>query len=138
MMDPDTPLLEVHPSWWNFFWYLLFSPLIVPLIIAWWKRAELTLRVTDDKVILEQGVLNKQFKDIFVTDIRTVDVKQSLLQRIFGIGDLLIATSGTDNYEDVARGLPKPRAIQDLISRQRRKHEDLHKQAKTNQSRREE
>ena len=122
-MDADKPLLEVHPSWWNYFWYLLFSWLIIPLLIAWWKRAELTLRVTDDKVILEQGLLSKRIKDIFVTDIRTVDVEQSLLQRIFGIGDIKIATSSTDNYEDVAQGLPHPRDIQDLISRQRRKHE---------------
>lgn len=122
-MDADKPLLEVHPSWWNFFWYLLFSWLVIPLIIAWWKRAELTFRVTDDKVILEQGLLSKSIKDIFVTDIRTVDVEQSLLQRIFGIGDIKIATSGTDSYEDVVEGLPRPREIQDLISRQRRKHE---------------
>ena len=72
-------------------------------------------------LLVEKGLLSKDIKEIFLTDIRTVDLKQSLLQRIFGIGDILIATSGTDSYEDMARGLPKARDIQDLISNQRHK-----------------
>ncbi len=120
-MDSDKVIFQAHPSWWSFFGYLLFSWLVIPLVIAWWKRAEVTLTVTENKIILEKGLLSKDIKEIFLTDIRTVDLKQSLLQRIFGIGDILIATSGTDSYEDMARGLPKARDIQDLISNQRHK-----------------
>jgi len=46
-------LLETHPSWWNFFGYLFFSWLIIPLLIALWKRVGLKLKVYADRVVLE-------------------------------------------------------------------------------------
>ena len=118
-MKDEELLLEARPSWWNFFWHLVFFWLIIPLIVAFWKRAALVLRVYGDRVVLEKGVLSKNVKDIFITDIRTIDTKQSLLQRIFKIGDVMIATAGTSGYEDVAHGLPDPRGIKELIIGQR-------------------
>ncbi len=120
-MNGDRLLLKTRPSWWNFFWHLVFFWLVIPLIVALWKRASLTLQVTEERVILERGILNKEIKEIFITDIRTIDVKQTLGQRIFGIGDIMIATAGTSDYEDVARGLPNPKRIKDLIIAQRQK-----------------
>lgn len=81
-MNGEQVLLETRPSWWNYFWYLVFGWLIVPLLMALWKRAGLALRVTPDKVILEKGVLSKETKEVFISDIRTIDIKQSLFQRI--------------------------------------------------------
>lgn len=120
-MNDERVLLEAKPSWWNFFWYILFSWLVIPIAVVLWKRAALTLRVTEDKVILDRGVLSKHTKEIFISDIRTIDVRQSFLQRIFNIGDIMIATAGTGGYEEVANGLPDPRGIKDLISHLRLK-----------------
>jgi len=120
-MNGEKPLLEARPSWWSFFWHLLFLWLLIPLIVALWRRAGLAFRVFEDRVVLERGVLSKDFKEIFISDIRSIDVRQRFLQRIVGIGDLMIATAGTDRYEHVALGLPKPRSIKDLIQSRRRK-----------------
>jgi len=119
-MTHDDLLLEARPSNWNFFWHWVFFWLIIPLIVALWKRAALVLRVYGDRVVLEKGVLSKDVKEVFISDIRTVDTKQSLLQRMFKIGDVMIATAGTSGYEDVAYGLPDPRGIKDLVMNQRR------------------
>ena len=37
--SPDTVLAEVRPSWWQFFWLLVFFWLIIPWIVAWSRRA---------------------------------------------------------------------------------------------------
>lgn len=113
-------LLEAHPSWWNFFWYLFFSWLIIPLVIALWKRAGLKLYVYQDRVVLERGVLSKHISQIMISDIRSVEAKYSLWQRMFRLGDILIGTAGVAGYEIVAQGLPNPRGIADLILKQRR------------------
>lgn len=113
-------LLEARPSWWNFFWHIVLCWLIFPILIALWKKASLVLRVTEGKVILVKGVLSKHSREIFISDIRAIDVKQSFFQRIFGIGDIMIATAGTAGYEDVASGLKNPKDIKDLIIGQRR------------------
>ncbi len=116
----DDPLLEVRPSWWSFFWYLLFSWLLIPLLIAMWKHAAMVLFVYEDRIVLQRGVLSKNMKEIFISDVRTMDTNQTFAQRLLGIGDLKIATSGTSGYEDVLLGIPDPVGVKDFIASQRR------------------
>jgi membrane protein YdbS with pleckstrin-like domain len=114
-------LLEARPSWWNFFWYLVFFWLIVPLLIALWKRNSLVLRVYHDRVKLERGLLSKEYRELFINDIRSVDVDQGLLGRLCGFGDLTISTAATVDPAEIMPGLPHPLHIKDLIIAQRQK-----------------
>ncbi len=121
-MTEDKVLLEVRPSWWGFFWHLVFFWLIIPLIVALWKRASLVLRVYDDRILLETGVLSKDVKEIFISDVRAIDVSQTFFQRIFKTGDILIHTAGTEDREELfARHVHDPMGIKELINNQRRK-----------------
>jgi pSer/pThr/pTyr-binding forkhead associated (FHA) protein len=111
--------LEFRPSWWNYAIHILFFWLIIPLVIAIWQRMSVVLRVTKKKVVLERGVLSKEKKEVFISDIRTMDVKKSFLQRMFGVGDVMIATAGTGDYEDVVSGLPNPEKVKEVVTKQR-------------------
>ena len=124
-MTDEELLLEARPSWWNFFWHFVFFWLIIPPIMALWKRSALVLRVYEDRVSLEKGVLSKNFTELFIKDIRTINIKQGIVQRIFRIGDVMIATAGTSGYEHFAYGLPDPRRIRDLIIEQRQKSKSM-------------
>ena len=120
-MENETPLLEAKPSAWNFFWYWFFFWLIVPPIIAAVKRNSTVLRIYEDRISLEEGWLRKGVTDVFIADIRGVEVKQGLWQRMFGLGDLFIGTAAVDGWEDTVRGLPDAMKIRELILAQRRK-----------------
>ena len=112
-------LLRARPSWWNYFWYLLFFWLVLPLIVALVKRWSLLLIIYNDRIELTKGFLSKHVKEIFITDIRTIDIKQSFLQRILGFGDVRIATAGTAEYEDEMPGMPDPGKIRTIILQRR-------------------
>ena len=112
-------LLEVRPSWWNFFWHFVFAWLIVPLVVALWKRNSLVLRVYHDRVKLERGLLRKEYREFFIGDIRSLDVDQGVFGRLFGFGDLTISTAATVDAAEVMPGLPHPLRIKDLIMAQR-------------------
>jgi uncharacterized membrane protein YdbT with pleckstrin-like domain len=112
-------LLEVRPSWWNFFWHFVFAWLIVPLVIALWKRNSLILRVYHDRVTLERGILIKEYREYFISDIRSVDVDQGLLGRLCGFGDLTVSTAATVDAAENMPGMPHPLRIKDLIIAQR-------------------
>jgi uncharacterized membrane protein YdbT with pleckstrin-like domain len=71
-------LLEVRPSWWRFFWYFFFFWLIIPLIVAVWQKHSFVMRIYNDRVSVETGILSKNFTDIFIKDVRTVNVSQGL------------------------------------------------------------
>ena len=119
--DTEDLLLEVEPSWWHYFWYLAFGWLLIPLVIALWKQASLTLRVYPDRVVLEAGLVSKRVVDLAITDINTVEISQSFFQRLCRIGNIKMATSGVEGYELVASGLPNPKRINEIVAAQRRK-----------------
>ena len=118
-MGDEKLLLEARPSWWNYFWHFFFFWLIIPPIVAILRHAALVLRIYENRVVLEKGILSKSVNEIFISDIRTVDTRQGVTQRIFKIGDIMFGTAGTAGYESVAYGLPNPRSIRDLIMKQR-------------------
>lgn len=86
------------------------------LILLWWylqTRAS-KLTVTDTEIIYDKGLLNKEHSEISISRIRAIRVKQSFFNRIFGVGEISIYTAG-DNPEIVAKGMPDPNSIRELI-----------------------
>ena len=116
----DDLLLEVEPSWWNYFWHLAFFWLLIPPVIAIWRQASLTLRVFRDRVVLETGLVSKRMIDLAIAEINTIEIHQTFFQRLCRIGDIKMATSGTVGYEIIARGLPDPKRINETVCAQRR------------------
>ena len=115
----DTLLAEVRPSWWRFFWHLCFCWLIVPLIVAWCRRASVILRIYPGRVTLERGLLSKSYREFMARDIRSIEIDQGLMARMVGIGDLTISTAATVDADEEIEGIPDPKALRDLILAQR-------------------
>ncbi len=115
----DELLAEVRPSWWNYFWHLVFFFLIVPPIIAWCRRLSTVLRVYRNRVTLERGLFSKCYQDYLPRDIRSIDIDQSFLARMVGIGDITISTAATVEAAEKIEGIPDPKSIRELILQQR-------------------
>ncbi len=115
----DELLAEVRPSCWNFFWYWFFFFLIVPPIIAWYRRASLVLRVFPNRITIERGVFSKCYQDYLPRDIRSIDIDQSFLARMVGIGDMTISTAATAEASEKIEGIPDPKGIRELILKHR-------------------
>jgi hypothetical protein len=114
-----TPLAEIRPSWWGYFWHLFFFFLIVPPIIAYFLRLSTVLRIYPERIRLERGLFSKCYQDFNPRDIRSIDIDQSFLQRIVGIGDLTISTAATVEAAEQIKSIPDPKGVRDLILAQR-------------------
>lgn len=112
-------LAEVRPSWWGYFWHLVFFWLIVPWIVAWWQRGGTVLRIYPGRIVLERGRFSKCYREFMVRDIRAIDIDQSFVDRMVGIGDITISTAATTDASEQMRGIPDPQAIRDLILSER-------------------
>lgn len=112
-------LMEVHPSWWNFGWHLLFFWLLVPLLIALYRRYSFVMRIYSDRVSVEEGFWSKESSEFFIKDIRSIDVRQGVWGRLVGIGDVTISTAATVDAAEEARGVPQPKRIKELLISQR-------------------
>lgn len=112
--DAHELLLEAHPSQWNYFWDHLFFFLIIPPILASLRRSASVLRVYTNRVVLQKGVFSREIKEVFCSDVRSIEIRQSFFQRLANIGDVVIGNAASDS-EEVARGVPDPTGIKDLI-----------------------
>ncbi len=119
--DTESVLLEVRPSWWNFGWHLLFFWLLVPLFIALYRRHSFVMRIYSDRVSVEEGFWSKETSEFFIKDIRSIDVRQGVWGRLFGIGDVTISTAATVDAAEEARGVAQPNRIKELLI-SRRQH----------------
>lgn len=108
-------LLEVRPSWWNFGWHLLFCWLLIPWLIALYRRNCFVMRIYSDRVSVEEGFWTKESSEFFIKDIRSVDVRQGVWGRMVGIGDVTISTAAAVDAAEEARGVPYPNRIKELL-----------------------
>ena len=83
------------------------------VLVPWWIAClGTTLLVTDRRVTLRRGILSR--------DIRNVQVRQGVLQRLFDVGDLGLSSSGQGGIEIEVAGIPHPRRVAALIDAGRR------------------
>lgn len=99
-----------RPKW------LVFLPLvvlIVPLKMHL-KRSLMTLRLEDHHLTIQKGLFSRSRRTVDMGKIQDVTVKQTLAQRMIGVGDLILEDSGQTGAMGF-QNLDRPRAIADLI-----------------------
>jgi uncharacterized membrane protein YdbT with pleckstrin-like domain len=91
-----------HLSWWTQFWYVFLGILlavvlvgIVLLIMAWIRRASTELAITNKRVIAKFGFVSRDTIEINLQKIETVQVTQTVMQRLLNYGTIVIAGGGT-------------------------------------------
>lgn len=93
---------------------------IVILLIWWMNAISITLTVTDKRTILRKGILSKYTNEVFHVSVRNIEINQGIIQRIFNVGDIVIASSsGQADLEIAVRGIPEPETVKQLINKYR-------------------
>ncbi len=116
-------LYEEHPVMFKnnplgFIVTLLLVPVfglgLIIFLIWHLKNKASKLVVTENDILYEEGLLSKHRVEISIGSVRTVRVKQSFFDRIFGTGAIALYTAG-DTPEIVAKGMPEPNRIREII-----------------------
>ena len=66
------------------------------------------LRIYPDRITLARGLLSKCYRDYNPRDIRSIDIDQTFLQRIVGVGDITLATAATAEGTEKMNSIPDP------------------------------
>lgn len=74
--------------------------------------------ITNERVIYRAGLISKRGKEIPLERINDVAFSQTIIERIFHTGDLLIESAGTHGQSRY-RDIPGPEEVQSLIYRVR-------------------
>lgn len=105
-------------------WYMMhpdpvWVPAILLLLLLWplsrqMRRQMTKVTISSDKLRYELGLLAKTTRTIQLAKVQDVRVDQTLMQRIFGVGNLSIETAGEASRLTI-RHIDLPQAIADEI-----------------------
>lgn len=110
------PMFRNHPLGFVLSIVLIAVAVGIIILLVWYvkTRAEM-LTITREELRYEKGILSKAHSELRLASVRSVRVNQSLLQRMFGTGDVSVYTAG-DAPEITVKGMPDPHEIRELIS----------------------
>jgi uncharacterized membrane protein YdbT with pleckstrin-like domain len=90
-------------------------------LVRWWSRVlSTTLSVTNQRSILRSGLLSMGTTEVFHSDICNVQLRQSLLQRLFDVGYIGISSAGQAGVELEVYGIPGPNELKEQLHQLRR------------------
>ena len=92
------------------------------MFFVWWLKCKgTTLTVTSDRTKLRRGIFSKSITEVWHQDVRNVQLDQTFLQRVFGVGKIGISSSGQSGVEISVSGIPEPDKVKALIDKHRRR-----------------
>lgn len=117
-----TPRYQEHPRMFaDEPGYFILAVILVPFVVGivwliiWWIKTRCTLvTVGDERILLSRGVFAKERLEIELSSIRTVEIDQTFVDRIFNCGILKIYTAG-DRPELEQKGMPDPERLRSAL-----------------------
>jgi uncharacterized membrane protein YdbT with pleckstrin-like domain len=89
--------------------------LLIAFLVAWLKLRSTLYTVTNQRVLIEQGMFSKTVDEI---DLRYVDdsqFTQTLVDRMLGIGNVTLVSSDKTSPRVVLRSIKDPRGVRETI-----------------------
>ena len=72
-------------------------------------------RITNQRILIESGVLSKQIDEIDMRTVEDLEFRQGLVERLLGIGGITVVSSDKTTGRIRLVGLEKPRDLRELI-----------------------
>jgi uncharacterized membrane protein YdbT with pleckstrin-like domain len=114
----ETTLWEGRPSQWtNFPWFLACLLMLpIPFAIYHYLRVQATRwRLTNHRLRLSTGILNKHLDDLELYRIKDITLSQPLIQRLVGLGSINLVTSDASTPLLTLAAIPDSLAVMDQI-----------------------
>ncbi len=120
----EVVLYEAHPAMFrNHPAYFVLCVLLIAafglglvLLLVWWIQVlGTTLTVTNEQTTLRKGILSKYTNDVFHSNVRNIQVRQSFLQRLFNVGWVGISSAGQSGLEIEINGIRDPEKVKEII-----------------------
>ncbi|HET6847979.1 MAG TPA: PH domain-containing protein [Gaiellales bacterium] len=91
--------------------------LILTYIGGWIKRATTHYTVTDNRIHIRTGLVSRREHSTQLSRVQNVNVTQTIMQRLLGIGDVDWDTAGTEEAESDFRfvGIEDPSSLVRIV-----------------------
>jgi len=113
-----------HPSGMNYLAGIILGILTAPFVIGLFILIYVIIEIkctsyelTTHRIIVRRGWIAKLQNEIWIKDMRGVNLKQGIWQRIIGVGDIEIGTAASAGTEIIISGIANPaKVVQEINS----------------------
>ena len=118
-MSYSRALARYNSSIVSFAIWLPVVALIIFTLVAWLKRNLVEMVCTNKRVVKRTGIINVTTEELNRERIESVEIRQSILGRLFNYGDILFSGTGTSKvvFHFINQPRLMKRVIDDVISR---------------------
>ena len=107
-----------HPATMNYLWGIIFGVITIPVLIGIFVLLYILIEIkctsyklTTHRIIVRRGWIAKLQNEIWIKDMRGVNLVQGLWQRIIGVGDIDIGTAASAGTEISIEGIANPSEV---------------------------
>ena len=87
------------------------------IAVVIYRRYSWAYAIDGDTIESREGIIARKVRSIRIQDLRNINVNQTLIQRIMGVGDVEFSSAGGSGIEVVFRGVDKPLEVKALAQR---------------------
>jgi uncharacterized membrane protein YdbT with pleckstrin-like domain len=105
---------------------LLLAAALIVLVLKWFENLAIAYEITDDRLILHKGILQKSIDEIELYRVKDVRIDFSIINQLANIGTISIASSDETTREaplvirDVADARARREKLRTLVDAARR------------------
>jgi uncharacterized membrane protein YdbT with pleckstrin-like domain len=81
------------------------------------RRVRTTYTITDRRLVIEQGLLSRAVQETALERVQNVAARQSLLERVLGVGSVDFDTAGGAEFDFRFIGVEQPRHLARMVDR---------------------
>jgi len=94
---------------------LAFIPAVFAVAMAIARNRTTHYRVTNQRIVIESGLFSRSLEEIDMRSVDDIEFRQSLLERIFGIGEIVVVSTDKVAPRRTLHGIHNPRNTRELI-----------------------
>jgi uncharacterized membrane protein YdbT with pleckstrin-like domain len=88
-----------------------FVPLLVGIVYSWLVRINTEYRLFQDSLEIESGIVSRRIENIQLFRVRDLGLVQSILNRVAGVGDVIVTSTDQTAPLYRLRGVADPQAL---------------------------
>jgi membrane protein YdbS with pleckstrin-like domain len=94
---------------------LVFVVGIFLLLRVWYLVASTRYRLTTQRLFVQRGLIAKKLEEVELFRVKDVTLTQGVLQRMLGVGNVVVLSSDDTTPHLVLAGIPDPMAVKEQL-----------------------
>jgi len=91
------------------------APLLIGLLYSWLVRLSTEYRLFPESLEVESGIISRRIENIQLFRVRDLGLAQSILNRLAGVGDIIVTSTDQSAPHYRVRGVEDPRDVYDRL-----------------------